>query len=192
MSEHSHAISSEWLALYYDGELDAKRREQVQAHLITCVSCQRELAALQSLSSMLAVDRLPDGALTSQAARFAWRKLEPKLAGRAAVTPSPVRWLPGVGLLLANGLAQIGAAASILVILVASQLPWAAIPLAWLNRTAASFVMGWLSWLLPDRWSDWGLAAFFTILSAWLAILYLIWLCYAWRYRWQPAAHSIA
>jgi anti-sigma factor RsiW len=191
MSERPHAIPNEWLVAYHDGELDDTRRTQLEAHLLTCASCQQELTALQSLTGVLAVDRLPASALTDQAARLAWSRLEPQLPDRAPVTLSPVRWLPGIGLLLASGLVQFGAATSVVVMLAASLLPWAARPLAWLGRVAASSVMGWLAWLLPDQWSGLGLATFFVVMSAWLAALYLVWLGYAWRYRRQAAVSLV-
>jgi anti-sigma factor RsiW len=190
MSEHPHAIPNEWLAAYYDGELDEIRREKVESHLLTCVSCQQELAALKSLSNALAVDRLSDDARVSRA-EF-WRKLESQLPDRAPVVQSPLRWLPGIGLLLINGLVQFGAAASVVVMFVAGLLPWKAQPLTWLSRAAASSVMGWLVWLLPDQWSGLGLAAFFVVISAWLMVLYLAWLGYVWRYRWHPAVRVVA
>ena len=191
MSEHSHPFSG-WLAAYYDGELADARRAELEAHLPTCASCRQELAALQSLSSLLAVDRLPDDVLTSQAARLALRMLESQLPDRASVTLSPVRWLPGIGLLLANGLVQFVGVASLVVMLIASQLPGAGRSVAWLDRVAAGRVIGWLTWLLPGQWSSLGLAMFFVVISAWLAVLYLAWLGYAWRSRWQPAMRPIA
>ena len=54
MSEQAHPIPAGWLVMYHDGELDAARREQFEAHVATCDACQRELAALKSLSGMLA------------------------------------------------------------------------------------------------------------------------------------------
>jgi anti-sigma factor RsiW len=185
MIEHPHAIPNQWLTLYYDSELDASRREQVEAHLATCAVCQRELAALKALSSTLAVDQLADSAVTSPPTF--WHKLEPQLPDRAPVTLSPVRWLPGIGLLLINGLAQFGAAVSVVVILVAGQLPWATRPATWLGRAILGWMWGWPAWLLPAQWSDLGAVLFFVVVSAWLAVLYLAWLGYVWRSRWQPA-----
>jgi anti-sigma factor RsiW len=190
MSEHPHAIPNEWLAAYYDGELDETRREKVEAHLPTCASCRQELATLKSCSDALAVDRLPDDTLTSRA-EF-WRKLESQLPDRAAVEQSPLRWLPGIGLLLINGLVQFGAAVSTVVMLIAGLLPGETQPLTWLSRAAASSVMGWLTWLLPDQWNGLGLAAFFVVISAWLTVLYLAWLGYMWRYRWHSAVRMVA
>lgn len=42
-------LDSTTLNLYLDNALDAKSRAAADAHLATCESCQRELAALQSL-----------------------------------------------------------------------------------------------------------------------------------------------
>jgi anti-sigma factor RsiW len=41
------------LEAYYDGELTGRRRREVEAHLERCGPCQRELARLRSLSSLL-------------------------------------------------------------------------------------------------------------------------------------------
>jgi anti-sigma factor RsiW len=190
MSEHPHTIPNEWLAAYHDGELDETRREKVEAHLPTCASCRQELATLKSCSDALAVDRLPDDALVSRA-EF-WCKLESRLPDRVSVEQSPFRWLPGIGLLLINGLVQLGAAVSAVVMIIVSLLPSETQPLTWLSRAAASLVMGWLTWLLPDQWSGLGLAAFFVVISACLAVLYLAWLGYIWRYRWHPAVRVVA
>ncbi len=179
MSEH--AIPVEWLALYHDGELDQARRQQVEEHLLTCAVCQRELAALKSLNRALGVDRLPEEVLTEQAAF--WRELKPQLPERAATSAVPIQWLPGVGLLVMNGVVQFIAAAGVVVALVAGPFPWIAQPVGWLSRALAGWLFGWLAWLPPAEWSGWGLSLFLIALSAWLAVLYLAWLGYAWRHR---------
>ena len=99
---HPHTIPLEWLAAYHDGELGGARRAELLSHLLDCALCRQELAALQSLSDALAVDRLPDSALAGHAAL--WRKLEPQLPDRGtSMTLSPVAWLPGISLLLVGG-----------------------------------------------------------------------------------------
>ena len=191
MSGYLHEIPHEWLAAFHDGELDSARCAQLLTHLPGCALCRQELAALQSLSDVLAVDRLPDSALTGQAAR--WRKLEPQLPDRgASMTLSPVGWLPGISLLLVGGLVQFVAVAVAVVTLIDGRAPWAADSIAWLGRVSASALVGWLAWLLPERWVGLGLAGGLVILSAWLAALYLAWLCYASRYRWRPAARLVS
>ncbi len=49
MSEHV----TEWLGIYLDGELDGRRRHQVEEHLEKCAACRAELAELRSLSNVL-------------------------------------------------------------------------------------------------------------------------------------------
>ena len=39
-------------------------------------------------------------------------------------------------------------------------------------------------WLMPAQWTSWGLFALSFVLSAALAVLYLGWLGYEWRYGW--------
>ncbi len=185
MTEHPHAIPNEWIALYYDGELDTLRREQVEAHLQLCGACQQELAALKGLSRLLAVDRLGEDALADRSVRSAWRELEPRLPERAAAAPSLLQWLPGVGLLIASVLVQFIAVASV-VLLAASQLGWIAPPVDGLDRALSGWLLGWIMWLAPAPWSGWGLSLFLVILSAWLAVLYLVWLAYVWMDRRQP------
>lgn len=184
MSEHSHAIPNEWLALYYDGELDAKRREQVEAHLPVCVLCQQELATLKALSDVLAVDRFAENALASQSARS---ELEPRLTERGTATSSLLRWLPGIGLLVANVSVQFIAVVSVVVMLAAGQLGWIAQPIEWLDRALSGWLLGWITWLLPIQGDGWGLSLFLIILSAWLAVLYLAWLVYMWLDRQSQA-----
>ncbi len=178
MSEH--VIPNEWLALYYDGELDAKRREQVEAHLLVCVACQQELVALKALSNALAVDQLNPDALTN---RSAWRELEPRLPERGKATPSLLQWLTGIGLLIASVSVQFIAIVSLVVMLAAGQLGWIVQPMGWLDDVLSDWLLGWIAWLLPSQVSGWGLSLFLIILSAWLAVLYLAWLVYMWLSR---------
>ena len=188
MSEH--AIPNEWLALYYDGELNEIRRAQVQAHLRSCADCQRELAALKALSRVLVVDRLADDALASRA--VFWRKLESRLPERVEAAPSLLKWLPGVGLLLANVLVQFVAVVSVVVMLLASQLGWIAQSIDWLDRALLSWLGGWLTWLLPAQWGGWGVSLGLVILSAWLAVLYLAWMGWMWLERRRPVMQSMS
>ncbi len=187
MTERSNAIPSEWLELYYDGELDSRRREQVEAHLMVCLSCQQELAALRELSSLLAADQLGQDVPTSQSVRAAWSKLEPRLPERTAAGPSLLRWLPGLGLVIATVLVQFIAVVSVVIMLAASQLGWIAPWVDWLDAALSDWLLGWIVWLLPVSWSGWGLSLFLVILSAWLAVLYLAWLGSVWIERRQPA-----
>ena len=55
MSEHA----MEWLAQYYDGELNGARLHQVETHLAECTTCQDELDALSNLSNLLRLDSAP-------------------------------------------------------------------------------------------------------------------------------------
>lgn len=186
MTEYPHAIPNEWLALYYDGELDAMRRDQVEAHLAVCVACQEELAALKGLSDLLAADRLGSDVLASQSIRSAWNEVESQLPDRTAAAPSLLRWLPGLGLLIANVLVQFIAMVSVVVMLAAGQLGWIAQLVDGLDRALSDWLLGWIAWLLPIPLSGWGLSLFLVILSAWLAVLYLAWLGYIWMERRQP------
>ena len=50
---------SQWLNAYHDDELRPHRRAIVEAHLEECPQCRAELAELQTLSTMLQADLLP-------------------------------------------------------------------------------------------------------------------------------------
>jgi anti-sigma factor RsiW len=180
MNAESHEIPNEWLALYYDGELDAVRREQVQAHLPGCEPCRQELAALEALSRALAVDRIDEAALGSRSALAAWRELEPRLPERTAPAPAILRWLPGLGLLMGSVLVQFVGVASWVVALAAGQFGWVAPSTDWLNDALSGWALGWFAWLVPAQWSGWGLSLLLVVVSAWLAVLYLGWLAFVW------------
>lgn len=187
MNAESHEIPNDWLALYYDGELDAARREQVQAHLPACEPCRRELAALKALSSALAADQLGADALASRSALAAWRELEPRLPERAAAAPSILRWLPGLVLLIVSVFVQFVAVAGAVLALAAGQLGWVVPSVDWLNDALSGWLLGWVAWLVPAQLSGWGLSLGFVILSAWLAVLYLAWLGSVWLQHPSPA-----
>ena len=189
MNTYSHPIPAEWLSAYYDGELDAARRAQVEAHLPGCADCQRELAELKALNEALATDTLDAGTLTDPGAF--WNNLKPQLADRLPTRPAAaqisaqsilLRWLPGIGLLLLNGAVQVGAVVGTLFMLISTQLPAAPAWVSRLDRLAAASTLGWLTWLVPVNLSGVGLFAFWLIISAGLAVPYLAWLGYELRY----------
>ena len=189
MTDLYHPIPAEWLSAYYDGELDAARRQQVEAHLPTCADCQRELAAMESLSQALSADEPAAGAITGSAAF--WHNLRPQLVDRLPARQTAegtgglnilVRWLPGVGLLLVNGAVQVGAVAGAVLVLISAQLPAAPAWAARMEHLAASSTLGWLSWVVPADLGGLGLFALWIIISAGLAVLYLAWLGYELRY----------
>jgi len=51
---------TEWLSVYFDGELHGHRLRQVEEHLAECEACRAELNTLQNLSGLLHEDPLPD------------------------------------------------------------------------------------------------------------------------------------
>ena len=187
MSEPQHMIPNEWLGLYYDGELDATRRQQVEAHLPSCADCQRALAALQALSRVLAVDRLS----APENVRLTWAELESRLPERAKTEPSLLQWLLGIVLLIANVMLQFIAVASVVVMFMAGQLGGIALALAWLNRALSDWLLGGIAWLLPAQWNHWGVSLLLVIMSAWLAVLYLAWLGSVWLKRPSLASQSM-
>jgi hypothetical protein len=93
-----------------------------------------------------------------------------------------LRWAPGLGLLLLNGLLQVAAAAVTAALLLAA--PLGALPAwaAWLYRLTTGATLGWLGWVMPAGWGGLGLFLFWLTVSAALAVLYLGWLGYEFRY----------
>lgn len=67
-------ITNSQLNEYLDDELDTQQREAVEAHLATCVVCQGELAALETLFSELAT--LPEVAFTGDVAEAVVSQVE--------------------------------------------------------------------------------------------------------------------
>lgn len=195
MSHNPHPIPAEWLSAYSDGELDAARRAQVEAHLPSCTGCQSELAELKLLSRALSAGELAREAVTDETAF--WRSLQPQLPGRlpasthvggGSVLP---RWLPGIGLLLINNLVHVVGGVTAVFLLFAPRLPAVSTWAAMLNSLAVGSVIGWPAWLIPTSWTGLGLYVFFTMMSVWLAVLYLAWLGYELRYG-PPATASVA
>src|SRR5271169_3096655 len=128
MSALTHPIPVEWLEAYHDGELDAARRDQVTAHLPNCAECRRELESLKALSRALASDALPQASLASPA--VFWSGVQSRLPERqTAAAPMSgrrvlLRWLPGFGLLLLNGLLQVAVVVAAVLMLIPARL-WA-------------------------------------------------------------------
>jgi anti-sigma factor RsiW len=185
----AHPIPAEWLTAYYDGELDAARRGQVQAHLPECAECRRELEDMNALGQALARDGLPQEAFTGPAAF--WRGVQRQLPNRQPAQPALarvstqrvlLRWSPGIGLLLLNGLVQVAAVAGTVLLLMTWQLSTPPAWAAWIYRLAASATLGWLAWLLPANWGGLGLFLFWVTVSGALALLYMAWLGYELRY----------
>ncbi len=196
MSQNDHPIPSEWLTAYYDGELDAVRQAVVAAHLLTCAECRRELDALRSLSEVLSADQVDSSTLTGDVAF--WQTLEARLPNRKPASANignrniAVRWLPGISLLVLYGgiqAAALIAAALMLVLGSTAHLP------AWtlgLDRLAASATLGWLAYSLPTELFGAGFFALFVALSGGLALAYLAWLAYEWRYGVAAALRASA
>ncbi len=194
MSPFAHAIPDEWLTAYHDGELDAARRRQVQAHLPGCAACRQALAELGALRLALAADELTPAAALAGAEEF-WQRVQPQLAARPAARPLPaplsprqvvLRWLPGIGLLLLNGVVQVLGLGLTLLLLGAGTLAQAPAWTAGLAQLAAGALgattLGWLGWLVPADWGGWLLIVFWLLLSIELAVLYLAWLGYELRH----------
>ena len=189
MTPLPHTIPAEWLTAYYDGELDAARRERVKAHLAGCAECRRQLEEWSALNEALAADKLPQERLTSPAAF--WRGVQARLPEQRPAQPAPtpvsvsrvlLRWSPGIGLLLLNGALQVAAVAGVALMLVPARL-WAGPAWAgWAYSLAADSSLGWLAWVVPSGWSWVGVSFLSLTISAGLAVVYLAWLGYEWRY----------
>lgn len=123
--ESRHAVLRELLAGYADGELPPETRAQIDAHLVGCVACRRELSVQGTLNARLALEA-PLAASPALRARIGTALDEtprmPATAGstpRAAVAPrtssplfaplawpvSRALWLAAAGWLVAGALA---------------------------------------------------------------------------------------
>ncbi len=74
MNGHPNDYVKEWLGAYLDGELAEDRRAWVEEHLAGCPECQKELAELRALSTLLHADPSPaflenDAAFTARVVR---------------------------------------------------------------------------------------------------------------------------
>lgn len=182
-----HPIPAEWLSAYYDGELDATRTALVEEHLPGCEACQHTLAELKLLSGLLAEDTLADDAIS--APHTFWQAVEPQLPEQEVnvfegdLSKIIMRWLPGLGLLLMNGLVQVAGVAVTVWLVLAPNLPVRPNWMGALDNLAVGSILGLPAWLLPMDWINvlGGFALFVTV-SAGLAVLYLAWLGYELRY----------
>jgi len=91
-------ITRAWLSAYLDGEIDARRRAAVEAHLAGCDACRQELAALRGVSACLQAWPAPE-TNPELSARFA-----EQLAARQSAARHPFAW-PWARVAWAGGLA---------------------------------------------------------------------------------------
>src|SRR5918999_3592895 len=82
--EERHQVIIELLGAYADGELPPETTSQIDAHLVGCARCRRDLAVHQSVRRRLGVEPLP-------AAPPALRE---RIAAAVAATPVTVAPLP--------------------------------------------------------------------------------------------------
>lgn len=58
MDTLDHTTFQEWLDLELEGELEASRRERLQAHLVSCSTCREEQRTLEALNGLLIESRV--------------------------------------------------------------------------------------------------------------------------------------
>ncbi len=131
------------LGEYHDGELNARQRRQVEAHLDECETCRAELASLTRLSSLMQAYTLPKTLMPPETFRsrvmlqVARRKRQPRTSWVWYAVPA------GLGSVLILLQATI-----VLLLLLLSALSWSGLDIA------ASLMPGWLEWLGAQTW--WG------------------------------------
>jgi len=81
--KHSQHVR-QWLDAYHDGELQGRRRKQVEAHLAECGACREELAAFETLSAALQSEPGPAGVMPPD--QFV-TQVNLRLLRRPAMTP---------------------------------------------------------------------------------------------------------
>ena len=108
------------------------------------------------------------------------------LAELGALSQALLRWSPGIGLLLLNGVVQVLALALtgllLLPMALVQAVAWTPAWATGLVQLAAGATLGWLAWLVPDGLSGWVLIGVWLIVSAELALLYVAWLGYELRH----------
>lgn len=110
MSRADDHIAPEELSACLDGDLEAARAGEVEAHLAGCDACREVLAQMQAMTAGLKA--LGDDA----PARDLWRGVERSLAGQH---PSAASWWRRLWMVPASAVA--GAAGTLLVLLLVSQ-----------------------------------------------------------------------
>src|SRR5918992_2834421 len=82
--EERHQLIIELLGAYADGELPVETRSQIDAHLVGCARCRRDLSVHQSMRKRLGVE--PPLAATPA--------LRDRIAAAVATTPVPIAPAP--------------------------------------------------------------------------------------------------
>jgi len=80
MKAGEHEIVNRLLAAYLDKEVSAAERERVEAHLLTCGRCRRDLDSLQRAQEKLRA-ALRSAAADANPSTEAWKELEMWISG---------------------------------------------------------------------------------------------------------------
>lgn len=89
MTERDCLITRERLGEHVRDELDADEQKAVEAHLVACRPCRRELEAARAL--LTATRRLPEEV---EPRRDLWPEIEARLAASETASPQRRPWLP--------------------------------------------------------------------------------------------------
>ncbi|MFO7602841.1 MAG: zf-HC2 domain-containing protein [Gammaproteobacteria bacterium] len=80
MTEDTHH-PEDLLPWYVNGSLDAAEQQQVEAHLLTCTVCQREVALLRQMRHQVQEN------IETPATEFAWQRLRRDMRATGAAAP---------------------------------------------------------------------------------------------------------
>lgn len=80
MKAGEHEIVNRLLAAYLDKEVNAKERRSVEAHLLTCARCRRDLESLRRAQERLRA-ALKSVAADANPSAGAWNELETWISG---------------------------------------------------------------------------------------------------------------
>ncbi len=90
MKASEHEAVSGLLAAYLDGEVSVEERQRVEAHLLTCARCRRDLESMRQAQEKLRAG-LKSAAADANPSTEAWNELELWISG--AQRPSFTRSL---------------------------------------------------------------------------------------------------
>ncbi|MBN1934399.1 MAG: zf-HC2 domain-containing protein [Anaerolineae bacterium] len=162
MAQHVNHL----LAEYYDNELNAHRRRQVETHLDECATCRAELERMTQLSSLMEAYTLPEASTPVETFRA---QVMLKVSRRKR-SPLPSRtWVwYAIPVSLGGALLALEAVTALLILAV-SALSWGGIEIA------ASLAPTWVEWLNAQiSWSDMLISSGLDLLSLTVQVLLYI------------------
>ena len=118
---------SQQISAYHDGELDAVRRAQMDAHLAQCADCAAQLRELRSMSQLFTDSPAPR--LSQISLRRVHKRVEAEMDERLLWTARVLSGIAAAVLIVGSiWLVRVGGARQVAMSQVSSTPPWAGIP----------------------------------------------------------------